>query len=130
MKHVTVVQLATISKDLVWTYCTLRMNRETPAWKAMVYYFESAYCEKKFRGHRRTTLVTALNENITVTKNSVNLPILESLRSLEDMRVLRKIGNHGETLLTECVVLCKLKRTFYISTTKTPSSIVLKRTLQ
>ena len=65
---------------------SLRMNRETPAWKAMIYYFESRYSEKKFRGRRRTTLVTVLNEDIRATKNRVNLPILEPLQSLEDMR--------------------------------------------
>ena len=65
---------------------SLRLNRETPAWKAIIYYFESRYSEKKFRGRRRTTLVTVLNEDIRAAKNRVNLPILESLQSLEDMR--------------------------------------------
>ena len=87
MRFVTVVQSAMISKHLDGICLDiLGMNRVTPAWKAMIYYFESRYSEKKFRGRRRTTLVTVLNEDIRAAKNRVNLPILESLQSLEDMR--------------------------------------------
>ena len=95
MRFVTVVQSAMISKHLggicncspisndikTSRWNILRMKRETPAWNEMIYYFESRYSEKKFRGRRRTTLFTVLNEDIRAAKNRVNLPILEQQRT-------------------------------------------------
>ena len=46
---------------------TLRMNKDTPARKAMKFYFERNNAGK-FRGRKRTTIVNTLNRDITNTK--------------------------------------------------------------
>ena len=43
---------------------TLRMNVNTPAQKAMQYYFENNKQSKQFRGRPRTTIATVLNRDI------------------------------------------------------------------
>ena len=46
---------------------TLRMHKDTPARKAMKFYFEQSGA-KKFKGRKRTTIVNTLNRDITNTK--------------------------------------------------------------
>ena len=48
---------------------TLRMKEDTPARKAMQYYFQPEPQAKKFLGGRRTTIVTNLNRDIRKTKD-------------------------------------------------------------
>ena len=95
----------------------LRMNKETPRWKAMKYYFESIYEEGKFRGRPRTTLVSIINEDIKTAQQKA--PIISTLDPLQKLQDMRKLA---EDRRTECLVVCKLGRTSYISKTKTHSS--------
>ena len=71
---------------------TLRMNKDTPARKAMKFYFEEIH-GKKFRGRKRTTIVTTLNRDIELTKKkfpNFDLKPLNSLLDLHNARVKAK----------------------------------------
>ena len=84
----------TISADIVkqrWKLFghTLRMDKETPARKAMKFFFEKR-SEKKFRGRKRTTIVTTLNRDIKNTKlkhPQFDLPTLHTELDLHNIRV-------------------------------------------
>ncbi len=53
----------------------MRLPVQCPARKAMRYYFEERSC-KLFRGRKRTTIVTTLNEDIKRTRiNNPNFPV-------------------------------------------------------
>ena len=45
----------------------LRMNKDSPARKAMKFYFEKR-SNKKFLGRKRTTIVTTINNDIQKTE--------------------------------------------------------------
>ena len=45
----------------------LRMNKNSPARQAMKFFFEKR-SNKKFLGHKRTTIVTTINSDIQKTK--------------------------------------------------------------
>ena len=68
---------------------TLRMHKDTPARKAMKFYFEQSGA-KKFKGRKRTTIVNTLNRDITNTKQiypQFDLPKLNSELDLHNIRV-------------------------------------------
>ena len=68
------------------------MNKDTPARKAMKFYFEEIH-GKKFRGRKRTTIVTTLNRDIELTKKkfpNFDLKPLNSLLDLHNARVKAK----------------------------------------
>ena len=68
---------------------TLRMDKDSPARKAMKYYFEHSDA-KKFRGRKRTTIVTTLNRDITLTKQKYpqfDLPQIKTELDLHNVRV-------------------------------------------
>ena len=68
---------------------TLRMDKDSPARKAMKYYFEHSDA-KKFRGRKRTTIVSTLNRDITLTKQKFpqfDLPQLKTELDLHNIRV-------------------------------------------
>ena len=71
---------------------TLRMKADTPARKAMKFYFEQR-SEKKFRGRKRTTIVNTLNRDIVLTKKTYpnfDIKPLKSLLDLHNARVKAK----------------------------------------
>ena len=66
----------------------LRLSDETPAVKAMKFYFEGS--EKRFRGRPRETLVTTLNKDITRARSmerSFPIPIIKSKKDFEQIRL-------------------------------------------
>ena len=70
----------------------LRMHKDTPARRAMKFYFEERP-EKKFRGRKRTTIVTTLNRDIANTRKlcpMFDLPLLRSELDLHNIRVKAK----------------------------------------
>ena len=71
---------------------TLRMDKDTPARRAMKFYFEER-TEKKYRGRKRTTIVSTLNRDRAITKKkypTFDLPLLQSELDLHNMRVKAK----------------------------------------
>ena len=64
----------------------LRMNENTPARKAMKWFFEAPPVNvKKFRGRKRATIITTLNRDIESTKqinNNFTLPYFELIVGL------------------------------------------------
>ena len=67
----------------------LRMDKDTPARKAMKFYFEQTNAAK-FKGRKRTTIVNTLNRDITTTKQTFpqfDLPPLNSELDLHNIRV-------------------------------------------
>ena len=73
----------------------LTMNKETPTWKAMKYYFESIYEEGKFRGRPRTTLVSIINEDIKTAQQKA--PIISTLDPLQKLQDMRKLAEDRRT---------------------------------
>ena len=66
----------------------LRLSDETPAVKAMKFYFEGS--EKRFRGRPRETLVTTLNKDITRARSmerSFPIPTIKSKKDFEQIRL-------------------------------------------
>ena len=71
---------------------TLRMHKDTPARRAIQFYF-SERPEKKFRGRRRSTIVSALNRDIALTKKKYplfDIPMLKTELDLHNARVKAK----------------------------------------
>ena len=69
---------------------TLRLNENTPAQKAMKYYFTKT-TKGKFRGRPRITLPRKLNEDI-VKYNSGLLHDVKNLKTLEDLIILKDLA--------------------------------------
>ena len=69
---------------------TLRMDINSPAQKAMKYYFDTQQKKTQFRRRPRTTIATILNSDVKeARKTDQRLP--EKLESLEDLEQLRSI---------------------------------------
>ena len=67
------------------------MDSETPANKAMLYYFENNYAQQ-YQGRPRTTIVTTLNNDIQRNRNKLpNLPVI-TLKSLSDLQKLKELA--------------------------------------
>ena len=67
----------------------LRMNENTPARKAMRYFFQIPEGHKKFRGRKRATIVTTLNRDIERTREhnkDFQLPLLKTELNLRNIR--------------------------------------------
>ena len=97
-KHLyTITKTHPISADIAkarWKLFghTLRMKADTPARKAMKFFFEER-TEKKFRGRKRTTIVNILNRDIELTKKkypNFDIKPLKSLLDLHNARVKAK----------------------------------------
>ena len=72
----------------------LRMNDNTPAQKAMKYFFKVPKGHQKFKGRKRATIVTTLNrdiENTTKHNNNFKLP---SLKTELDLQNFTKIASN------------------------------------
>ena len=67
----------------------LRLNEQTPARKAMRYYFQVPENCEKFRGRKRATLVTTLNRDITRTKTANARFYISELKTELDLRNAR-----------------------------------------
>ena len=68
----------------------LRLKQNTPARKAMRWFFQAPEGVRKFRGRKRATIVTTLNRDIKRTKErnpNFNLPCLDSELALRNIRV-------------------------------------------
>ena len=64
------------------------MHKDTPARRAMSFYFTERK-EKKFRGRRRCTIVSALNRDIKMTKKEYPQFDIHELKSLIDLHNVR-----------------------------------------
>ena len=80
----------------------LRLNANTPAIKAMQYFFTEIEGAKKFRGRPRTTIVTTINndlKNLYATNdniiNTLNFP--SKLSNLQDFNKLKSIAQDRNT---------------------------------
>ena len=81
---------------------TLRMHEKTPARKAMRYYFQVPNGKTKFRGRKRTTIVTTLNRDIARTKQhnpGFRLPHLKTELDLHNIRVKAKNRKHWQKIV-------------------------------
>ena len=67
----------------------LRLNEQTPARKAMKYYFQHPQNCERFRGRKRATIVTTLNRDIIRTKTMNNQFYISELKSELDLRNTR-----------------------------------------
>ena len=68
----------------------LRMKENTPARLAMKYYFQIPAGVKKFRGRKRTTIVTTINNDIERTRKMnprFDLKIINTELDLRNVRV-------------------------------------------
>ena len=81
----------------------LRMNENTPARKAMKWFFEAPPVNvKKFRGRKRATIITTLNRDIERTRhiNSMfTLPYLNSSLDLRNIRVKALNRKHWQKIV-------------------------------
>ena len=67
----------------------LRMDEQTPARKAMKYFFQEPENCQKFRGRRRATVVTTLNRDITRTQQQNKHFHISELKTELDLRNVR-----------------------------------------
>ena len=67
----------------------LRLNENTPARKAMKWFFQVPVGCKKFRGRKRATIVTTLNRDIERTRQQNTNFTLPNLNSELDLRNIR-----------------------------------------
>jgi hypothetical protein len=75
---------------------TLRMKIDTPAQKAMQFYFENNQNRKQFRGRPRTTIATVLNKNIkdaAAHQNQLCRDMPKSFESLADLYKIRQLAS-------------------------------------
>ena len=80
----------------------LRMNENTPARKAMKWYFQVPDNCKKFRGRKRATIVTTLNRDIQRTQQhntNFTLPNIKSGLDLRNIRVKALNRKHWQRLV-------------------------------
>ena len=73
----------------------LRMDKDSPARKAMKYYFEKESVGK-FKGRKRSTIVSTINRDIQQTKKRFprfDLPVLKTELDLHNIRVKAKNRN-------------------------------------
>ena len=72
----------------------LRLAKETPAQKAMEYYFTPKYEYKQFKGKTRTSLPVVLDRDIKefhkTNPNSIEMTKFESIEDLQLARTLAK----------------------------------------
>ncbi len=110
----------TISADIVkqrWKLFghTLRMDKDTPARKAMKFFSEKTDA-KKFRGRKRTTIVTTLNRDIQNTKLKYphfDLPTLRTELDLHNIRVKatnRNLWRKRVAMIYEAAYSSKMKK--------------------
>ena len=67
----------------------LRLNENTPARKALKWFFQVPVGVKKFKGRKRATIVTTLNRDIQRTKEHNKNFLLPCLNSELDLRNIR-----------------------------------------
>ena len=80
----------------------LRSNEQTPARKAMRYYFQTPVDREKFRGRKRATLVTTLNRDITKTQQQneqFRIPQLKTELDLRNIRVKSTNRRHWQKIV-------------------------------
>ena len=83
----------------------IRLDKETPAYKSMLYYSDFT-TKRRFKGHPKTTLVTTLDQDINQAKSILKkynfirqtssnfLSIQDILKYLEQLQKIAKNGNH------------------------------------
>ena len=83
----------------------LCMDTNSPAQKAMQYYFESNQQNKQFRGRPRITLPTVLNNDIKAAA-SQNQNIPESFESIADLHTLRQLAADRSAWKEFSILIC------------------------
>ena len=72
----------------------LRLHPDTPARKAMQFYFEKRKTTKNFRGRPRTTLITTINRDIRTTRHkNKHFPVTELISSVSLQNIAHKARN-------------------------------------
>ena len=80
----------------------LRMDKETPARKAMKYYFQEPENCERFRGRKRATIVTTINRDIKRTRDLNKQFYISELKTeldLQNTRVKAMNRNHWQKLV-------------------------------
>ena len=80
----------------------LRLDENTPARKAMKYYFQIPKNAQKFRGRKRATIVTTLNRDIERTREgneSFQISSLKTELDLNNIRVKALDRNHWQKIV-------------------------------
>ena len=72
----------------------LRLNENTPARKAMKWFFQIPVGAKKYRGRKKATIVTTLNRDIERTKKSQQNFVVPCINSELDLRNVRVKAQH------------------------------------
>ena len=80
---------------------TLRMDKEAPAQKAMSYYFENIYEDRKYKGRRRTTIVSVINEDISKLSPERDVPLINSVDNLEKIRRIASDRKNWNNIIEE-----------------------------
>lgn len=86
----------------------LRLNKDTPAYKAMKFYFQPSE-EKGFRGRKRTTLPVKLDEDIKVTLKCIDTKQkygVTTLNKTEDLRNFEIIANDRKMWISLIEDIC------------------------
>ena len=85
----------------------LRLPADCPARKAMRCYFQER-TNKIFRGRRRTTIVSSLNEGIKRTKGSDITFSVKPLISKVSLQNLYMNAKKKKVLVKDCTASCKI----------------------
>ena len=83
----------------------LRLHPETPAFKAMLFYFEPT-SGPKFRGRPRTTIVTTLNQDIERTKSLNPMFPINKLTCITDILEITNIAADQARWKILCKEIC------------------------
>ena len=84
----------------------LRLNEETPAQKAMLWYFEKNEKLTKYPGRKRMTLPVVINEDIKKVANDVDVQI-SSFERTEDLLKLKRIASDRIEWKRLTEIICK-----------------------
>ena len=103
---------------------TLRMKIDSPAQKAMQFYFENNNNKsKQFRGRLRTTIATTLNKEIKLAaeKNQQCKNIIERLESVADLKKLRQLAGDRSAWKEFSTLICNIAQVKRSTPTRTTS---------
>ena len=86
-----------------------RLHLDTPAQKAMNYYFDPEMELKKFRGKPRTTLPTVLNNDLKeASKTYIGVLELTKVETVEDLNKARSIAQDRAQWKQLMKVVCNI----------------------
>ena len=87
----------------------LRLAKETPAQKAMEYYFTPKYKYKQFKGKTRTSLPVVLDKDIKeLHKSKPNSIEMTKFENIEDLQLARTLAKDREKWKKIVQMICKI----------------------